>query len=46
MEMIVKEDMVRKTCDLGVGVGELAADDDLICLCPVKITAGLVALAE
>ena len=36
----------KLTCDLGVGVGELAADDDLICLRPVKVTAGLVALAE
>ena len=34
------------TSDLGVGVAELAANDDLIRLCPVKVTAGLVALAE
>ena len=36
----------KLTCNLGVGVGELAADDDLIRLRPVKVTAGLVALAE
>ena len=34
------------TGDLGVGIGELAADDDLIGLRPVEITAGLVALAK
>ena len=34
------------TSDLGVGIAELAANDDLIRLCPVKVTAGLVALAE
>ena len=34
------------TGNLGVGVGELAAEDDLICLCPIEIAAGLVALAE
>ena len=34
------------TGNLGVGVGELAADDDLICLRRVKLTVGLVALAE
>ena len=34
------------TGNLGVGVGELATDDDLICLCPVEIAAGLVPLAE
>ena len=36
----------KHTCDNGVGVGEQAADDDLIRLRPVKVTAGLVALAE
>ena len=34
------------TCDLGVGVGEMAADDDLIHLCPVEVTAGFGELAE
>jgi hypothetical protein len=34
------------TGDLGVGVGELAADDDLIRLHPVEIATGLVVLAE
>ena len=47
MERITREDMAGKlTCDLGVGVGELATDDDLIRLCPVKVTAGLGELAE
>ena len=45
--MIIRKDMVRgRTCNLGVGEGELAADDDLICLRPVNIAAGLIALAE
>jgi hypothetical protein len=30
----------------GVGVGELAADDDLICLSSVKVAADLGELAE
>ena len=30
----------------GVGVGEMTADDDLIRLCPVKVVAGFVELAE
>ena len=34
------------TSSLGVGVGELAADDDLIRLCPVKVVVGFVELAE
>ena len=47
MERITREDMAGKlTCDLGVGVGELATDNDLICLRPVKIAAGFVELAE
>ena len=47
MEKITEKDMARKlTCGLGVGVGELATDDDLIRLCPVKVTAGLGELAE
>ena len=36
----------RLTCDLGVGVGELVADDDLVRLRPVEVTAGFVKLAE
>ena len=36
----------KLTCDLGVGAGELAADDDLVHPCPVEVTAGLVELAE
>ena len=47
LEKITKGDMAGKlTCDLGVGVGELAADDDLIRLSPVKVTAGFGELAE
>ena len=47
MEKITKKDMARKlTCGLGVGVGELATDDDLFRLCPVKVVAGLNELAE
>ena len=34
------------TCGLGVGAGELVADDDLVRPCPVEVTAGLVELAE
>ena len=34
------------TSDLGVGVGQLAADVDLIRLCSVEIAAGLGKLAE
>jgi len=36
----------KLTCDLGVGVGELAADDDLVRLCRVKVAAGFGVLAE
>ena len=36
----------RLTCDIGVSVGELAADDDLVCLRLVEVTAGLSKLAE
>ena len=43
---LLKKDMARNlTSSLGVGVGELVADDDLIRLCPVKIAAGFVELA-
>jgi hypothetical protein len=39
--------MARKlTCDLGVGIGELAADDDLVCLSPVEVVAGFGELAK
>jgi hypothetical protein len=34
------------TCDLGVGVGELAADDDLVRLHPVEVAVGFGELAE
>ena len=34
------------TCGLGVGAGELAADDDLVHSCLVEVAAGLVELAE
>ena len=34
------------TCGLGIGAGELAADDDLVRSCPVEVTVGLVELAE
>ena len=44
---VIKEDMVPKlTCGLGVGAGELAADDDLVRPCPVEVATGLVELAE
>ena len=43
----IKEDMVPKlTCGLGVGAGELAADDDLLRPCPVEVATGLIELAE
>ena len=39
--------MIRElTCGLGVGASELAADDDLVRLCPVEVTAGIGELAE
>ena len=34
------------TCGLGVGAGELAADDDLVRLRPVEVTTGFGELAE
>ena len=34
------------TCDLGVGVSELAVDDDLVSLCPIEVMAGFGELAE
>ena len=44
---ITKEGMAGKlTCDLGVGVGVLAADDDLVRLRPVEVAAGFGKLAE
>jgi len=44
---VIKEDMVPKlTCGLGVGAGELAADDDLVRPCLVEVTTNLVELAE
>jgi len=44
---LLKKDMARNlTGSLGVGVGELAADHDLIHLRPVEVTTGLVELAE
>ena len=39
--------MVRKlTCDLGVGIGEVTTDDNLVRLHPIKVTAGFGELAE
>jgi hypothetical protein len=44
---ITKENMAgRLTCDIGVSVGELAVDDDLVRLRLVEVTAGLSKLAE
>ena len=44
---VIKEDIVLKlTCGLGVGAGELAADDDLVRPCPVEVATDLVELAE
>ena len=44
---ITKEDMAGElTCDLGVGVGEMAVDNDLVCLRPIEVTAGFSELAE
>ena len=44
---ITKEGMAGKlTCDLGVGVGELAMDDDLVSLRPIEVMAGFGELAE
>ena len=44
---ITKEDMAgRLTCDLGVGVGEMAAYDDLVRLRSVQVMAGLSELME
>ena len=34
------------TSDPGVGEGEQAADDNLVCLCPIELTAGLIPLVE
>ena len=43
----MKRDMAEKfTGDLGVSVGELTEDDNLIHLRRVKLAAGLVPLAE
>ena len=36
----------KLTCDLGVGVGELATDNDLVRLRLVEVTAGFGELAE
>ena len=44
---VIKEDMVPKlTCGIGVGTGELAANDDLVRPCPVEVATDLVYLAE
>ena len=34
------------TCGLGVGAGELVADDDLVRPCPVEVATDLIELAE
>ena len=34
------------TGDPGVGEGEQAADDNLVHLCPIELTAGLIPLVE
>ena len=40
---VIKEDMVPKlTCGIGVGTGELAANDDLVRPCPVEVITDLV----
>ena len=36
----------RLTGDPGVGIGELATDDDPVGLCYVELAAGLIPLAE
>ena len=47
LERITKEDMAGGlTCDLGVGVGELATDNDLVRLRPIEFTEGFGELAE
>jgi hypothetical protein len=47
LEKITEGDMAQElTCGLGVGAGELAADDDLVRLSPVEVTAGLGELEE
>ena len=39
--------MVGKlTCDLGVGIGEVVADNDFVRLRPIKVTAGFGELTE
>jgi len=44
---ITEKDMARKlTCNLGVGIGELAADNDLVRLRPIEVTMGFGELAE
>ena len=47
MERITREDMAGKlTCDLGVGVGELATDNDLVRLRPIEVMVGFGELTE
>ena len=36
----------KLTCNLGVGIGELAADNDLVRLRPIEVTMGFGELAE
>jgi len=36
----------KLTCDLGVGIGEVTTDDNLVRLHPIKVTAGFGELAE
>ena len=36
----------KLTCDLGVGIGEVTTDDNMVRLRPVEVTAGFGELAE
>ena len=36
----------KLTCDLGVGIGEVTTDDNLVRLHPIKVTAGFGELTE
>ena len=36
----------KLTCDLGVGIGEVTTDDNMVRLRPVEVTAGFGELVE